>query len=64
MPTTRELKLILLLLVIKDRFKKIKTTIDAFANYIGQTEFQMMSCMLKLNATVWQQKLNTEVIGG
>ncbi len=24
----------------------------------------MMSCMLKLNAAVWQQKLNTEDLGG
>ena len=33
---------------------------DEFAIYTSQTKFQMMSCMLKLNATVWQQKLNTE----
>ncbi len=32
--------------------------------YIGQTKFQMMICLLKLNATVWQQKLNIEDIGG
>ncbi len=24
--------------------------------YTGQTKFPMMICMLKLNATVWQQK--------
>ena len=36
---------------------------DEFAIYIGQTKFQMMICMLKLNATVWQQKLNIEDIG-
>ena len=29
---------------------------DEFAIYTGQTKFQMMICMLKLNATVWQQK--------
>ena len=37
---------------------------DEFAIYTGQTKFQMMCCMLKLNTTVWQQKLNTEDIGG
>ena len=37
---------------------------DEFAIYTGQTKFQMMICMLNLNATVWQQKLNTEDIGG
>ena len=31
--------------------------------HTDQTKFQMMSCMLKLNATVWQQKINTEIIG-
>ncbi len=35
-----------------------------FVIYTGRTKVQMMSCMLKLNATVWQQKLNTEDIGG
>ena len=37
---------------------------NEFAIYTGQTKFQMMSCMVKLNATVWQQKLNIEHIGG
>ena len=32
--------------------------------HTGQTKFQILSCMLKLNATVWQQKLNIKDIGG
>ena len=28
--------------------------------YTGQIKFQIISCILKLNATVWQQKLNIE----
>ena len=28
--------------------------------YTGQIKLQMMSCMLKLNAILWQQKLNIE----
>ncbi len=37
---------------------------DEFSIYTGQTKFQMMICVQKLNATVWHQKLNTEDIGG
>ena len=37
-------------------------TTDAYDEYeiLAKNKFQMMSCMLKLNATVWQHKLNIE----
>ncbi len=38
--------------------------VSIFSSEDGKTKFQKMSCMLKLNATVWQQKLNIEDIGG